>query len=34
MATESQIKANQQNAKKSTGPKTVEGKQRSRSGDR
>ncbi len=30
MATESQIKANQQNAKKSTGPKTVEGKQRSR----
>jgi hypothetical protein len=29
MATESQIKANQQNAKKSTGPKTVEGKQRS-----
>ena len=29
MATEAQIKANQENAKKSTGPKTVEGKQRS-----
>ena len=29
MATEAQIKANQENAKKSTGPKTVAGKQRS-----
>jgi hypothetical protein len=29
MATNAQIKANQENAKKSTGPKTVEGKQRS-----
>jgi len=30
MATEAQIKANQENAKKSTGPATYEGKQRSR----
>ena len=29
MATEAQIKANQENAKKSTGPSTEEGKQRS-----
>ena len=29
MATEAQIKANQENAKKSTGPATSEGKQRS-----
>ena len=29
MATEAQIKANQENAKKSTGPATEEGKQRS-----
>jgi hypothetical protein len=29
MAAEAQIKANQENAKKSTGPKTEEGKQRS-----
>ena len=29
MATEAQIKANQENAKKSTGPTTEEGKQRS-----
>lgn len=29
MATDAQILANQENSKKSTGPKTVEGKQRS-----
>ena len=29
MASDAQIQANQENAKKSTGPKTVEGKQRS-----
>ena len=29
MATEAQIKAKQENAKRSTGPKTIEGKQRS-----
>ncbi len=29
MATEAQIKANQENAKKSTGPSTSKGKQRS-----
>jgi hypothetical protein len=29
MTTEAQIKANQENAKKSTGPTTIEGKQRS-----
>ena len=29
MATEAQIKANQENAKKSTGPTSIEGKQRS-----
>ncbi len=29
MTTEAQIKANQENAKKSTGPTSIEGKQRS-----